>query len=158
MADNTNTLPHAQLQSAIFGYLRKGMTHETIEHMHNLSKGQIKAWMGLSNDFNKCVRLAEAEPELKCLKIIFAAMEKNPAMAKWFLETRYPNKYGDLDVETLKLEKEKLRAEIDRLVMETKKGLVGNTQINITVPDYAEVEAVVETPPQLQAKELKDNN
>ncbi len=147
------------MEQDILDKLRKGLARSAIETMYELPPNQIAVWMRVNNrrfrDFSKAVCLAEAEPEVKCLKAIMDNIDKDQKLAKWFLSVRYPFRYSEYDQHKVALEKRKLEAEIKRIEAEIAKGVPSSgPQINITVSDYKEVDTDPE-PVRVPVAEMK---
>ena len=90
-----------QLEAQICKLLRKGNYVETVCDYVGIPPERFYQWLKRNPEFREAVKKAMAEAEIKILAKIQRKVSNWQALA-WFLERRYPNKWGNktrLDVE-----------------------------------------------------------
>jgi transposase len=100
MARKTKLTP--ELQKKITGAIAAGNYHETACALAGVSTSSFYRWMqqgekaraGIYREFWEAVKKAEAVAEAKRVKIIADAAEENWQAAAWYLERRYPDRWG----------------------------------------------------------------
>lgn len=96
------TLFNAEVAGKIVASARDGNYRSIAARAAGVSPGTLCAWLkkgksetaGPYADFLKSLIEAEALAEIDTLEIIQKAAKADPANARWFLERRYPDRWG----------------------------------------------------------------
>lgn len=75
--------------------IEAGVTYADAAACAGIAESTWHMWMKRSPAFREAIAAASARVELRCLQIINEAMVKDWRAAAWFLERRFPERWGN---------------------------------------------------------------
>lgn len=93
------------LEKEIVGYLEGGNFREVAAELAGVDKATMRRWVqrgrrepsGLWGSFARRVREAERRAEANMLRIVVLGAAEDPKHAEWFLERKFPERWGRKD-------------------------------------------------------------
>lgn len=92
-----------------------GNTRETAAAYAGITATTLYDWLKHKAEFSEAVKKAEADAEVAAVTIIRTAMPKNWQAAAWYLERKWPDRWGRKDRVTVE---HQLQQEAERIAAE----------------------------------------
>lgn len=83
-----------EIRSRILGLLREGNYRYAVARACGIDRDTLREWIKADPDFSGAVLDAEGEAEFNALRAVLAAAAADPAHARWYLERKFPQRWG----------------------------------------------------------------
>lgn len=92
MARPTKSTP--ALRTKIVALLREGHYRSSVAKACGIHRETLREWMAADAAFSAAVLDAEGEAEFNALRAVMAAAAADPQHARWYLERKFPQRWG----------------------------------------------------------------